>query len=119
LVTDLVDAAGALGYFDLFVLSSRFEGAPYAPLEAMAAGVPVVLTDVVGSRDILCRLPGSPKVPAGQPDALAKAIIDLGSSTVRRRELADAGRKLVEKTFDLSVTRQMTFDLYRFLLGFN
>ena len=39
----------AMAELDVFVMSSRYEGAAYAPMEAMRARVPVVLTDVVGN----------------------------------------------------------------------
>jgi glycosyltransferase involved in cell wall biosynthesis len=51
-VPALPQAGRVLGQLDVFVLTSRYEGGPYAPLEAMREGVPVVLTDVVGSRDL-------------------------------------------------------------------
>jgi glycosyltransferase involved in cell wall biosynthesis len=49
----LPDAGRVLGQLSAFVLLSRFEGCPYTPLEAMRAGTPVVLSRVVGSRDIV------------------------------------------------------------------
>jgi glycosyltransferase involved in cell wall biosynthesis len=48
-----VDTAGLLRAGTLFVLSSRWEGMPNVLLEALAAGVPVVATDVEGVRDVV------------------------------------------------------------------
>ncbi len=47
------DIAGLLSAVDLFVYSSRSEGCPNGVLEAMAAGLPVVATDIPGLRDAL------------------------------------------------------------------
>lgn len=67
----LPSVAGA----DLFVLASRYEGFPNAALEALAAGVPVVLTDCPGANSKIV-LPGinGRLAPAIEPGSMARAI---------------------------------------------
>ena len=48
LVGEVPDLANLLGALDLGVFSSRFEGCPNGVLECMAAGLPVVATDIPG-----------------------------------------------------------------------
>lgn len=98
----LEGAAGALGAFDVFLLTSRFEGGPYAPLEAMRAGTPVVLTDVVGSRDVV--EPGSTGllVPPGDPDAAARAVIGLLDDRTARAAMARRARQRLAERFDVT-----------------
>ncbi|EFH28655.1 glycosyl transferase, partial [Streptomyces sviceus ATCC 29083] len=66
---------------DLVVLPSRWEGMALAPLEAMACGRPVVMTDVDGARESLppalasrCLVP--PQNPAALADAVAALLLD-------------------------------------------
>jgi glycosyltransferase involved in cell wall biosynthesis len=86
----------------VFLLTSRFEGAPYTPLEAMRAGIPVVLTDVVGSRDAVESGVSGVLVPAGDVPALAHAVAELLSDPTRARSLGDAGRARVRESFDVA-----------------
>lgn len=67
------DAGRFAGAFDLFALSSRTEGTPIALFEAVAAGVPVVATEVGGVPEILSAGEGL-LVPPEDPAALAAAI---------------------------------------------
>jgi len=74
---ELPGAAASMGALDVFCLLSRFEGGPYAPLEAARAGVPLVLTDVVGSRDIVADGRSGRLVPAGDVAAATEAVLAL------------------------------------------
>jgi len=60
--------------FDLVVLSSRTEGTPIIALEAMAAGVPLVATDVGGVGDLVEDGREALLVPPENPEALARAV---------------------------------------------
>lgn len=60
---------------DLFVLPSRWEGLPAAPIEAMACGCPVVATDCApGLAEVMAAARQPPPIPVGDPAALAAAI---------------------------------------------
>jgi glycosyltransferase involved in cell wall biosynthesis len=97
----LAGAAGVLGQLDVFALSSRFEGGPYSPLEAMRAGTAVVLTAVVGSRDSVEPGVSGLVVPPGEPVALGTAIADLLRDAPRRHAMAVAGQERVASRFDV------------------
>lgn len=82
---------------DVAVLPSDWEGLPVVVLEAMAAGVPVVASDVGG-------LSGLGHVvalaPPGSATALATTLTALLADPARRAGLAEAGRALVRSRFD-------------------
>jgi glycosyltransferase involved in cell wall biosynthesis len=105
-------AGGALDQLDVFVLASRFEGGPYAPLEAMRAGTAVVLTDVVGSRDAVEDGSSGRLVPAGRPDLLGKAAADLLADPDERARLGAGGRARVVERFDVRAMGAALDELY-------
>jgi glycosyltransferase involved in cell wall biosynthesis len=74
---------------DVLVSTSDGEGMPLVFLEAMAAGVPIVGTDVPGSRETLAGV--GTVVPPTAP-ALAEALQSLADDAARRKEMAAAGR---------------------------
>jgi glycosyltransferase involved in cell wall biosynthesis len=98
----LPDAARVLGQLDVFVLTSRFEGAPYTPLEAMRAGTPVVLTDVVGNRDATADGRVGLLAPVGDVAALAAAVASLLADDALRARLGGAGREHVRSNHDVA-----------------
>jgi len=108
-------AATVMGQFDVFVLASRYEGCPYAPLEAMRAGTPVVLTDVVGNRDTVVDDESGLVVAPDDPEALAAAVNRLLGDRWLRRRLAAAGRKRVAVRFDVRLMVDRLAVLYRSL----
>lgn len=60
---------------DVFVCTSRVEGVPMPPLEALASGVPIVIPRGVGMLDELPDTPGITRYPAGDYDALKQAVL--------------------------------------------
>ena len=71
----VAQSADALNAMDLFVLSSRVEPFGLVVIEAMAAGVPIVSTDIGGPRDILGGGRLGRLVPAGSAEALTDGIM--------------------------------------------
>ncbi|MBE1597404.1 glycosyltransferase family 4 protein [Streptomyces stelliscabiei] len=100
---------------DLVVLPSRWEGMALAPLEAMACGRPVVLSDVDGARESLP--PGQEPVPVEDPAALAGAVARLLRDPLLRESLGHQGRHHVLTTHDVRHTNEAVADVYRELLG--
>lgn len=91
-IRELPDAARVLDQFDVFVLASRFEGGAYTPLEAMRAGTPVVLSDVVGNRDVVVPGISGMLVPEDDVDGMADECIRLLSDRGFRDGVTAAAR---------------------------
>jgi len=85
--------------FDLFFLSSRREGICNSLLEAMAMGIPVVATDVGGTKELILHDQTGYMVSNGNVEGMAKAILQLASNTALRKELGIAGRRRIEDDF--------------------
>jgi glycosyltransferase involved in cell wall biosynthesis len=75
-----------------FVLASDYESSPFAVIEAMAAGVPVVATGVGGVAELVADGKTGFVVDAGSARALATAIEAVLSDPVRARQMGQAGR---------------------------
>ncbi|MEM8531573.1 MAG: glycosyltransferase family 4 protein [Chloroflexota bacterium] len=84
------DVAAVMGAFDIFWLTSNYEGLPLVLLEAMSLSIPIIATDVVGSRDALRGIAGW-LVPPGDAHALAQTTLMLIHRTDWRTSLARAG----------------------------
>lgn len=106
----LPDVAASLADLDLFVLSSSGEGLGSASLEAMAAGVPVVLARAGGLADVAGDV--LPSVPPGDPDALAEAILALLGDAEARDRAARAGLERV-RAFSATAMAAATLEAYR------
>lgn len=85
---------------DVFCLPSYGDAAPWAVLEAMACGTPVVASTVGGIPDMLDGGQAGLLTPLGDVVALRSALDELLGDAGRRRELAMAARKRCEDRFD-------------------
>ena len=105
-------ASAVMGELDLLVLPSEYEGCPYAPLEAMRAGVPVVASDVVGNRDVVQHTRTGLLFPPGDASLLAAAIsLVLGDAELAAR-LTEAARERLVADFDVRAMARATAALY-------
>jgi glycosyltransferase involved in cell wall biosynthesis len=110
------DLAPLLRQGSLLVLSSVEEGLPNVVLEAMAAGLPVVATDVGGLSEVV--QPGETGwlVPPQNVPALADAVSHILAHDEVRRAFGQAGRKRVEQRFSLAAMVQQHEDMFLRLL---
>jgi glycosyltransferase involved in cell wall biosynthesis len=106
------DVAELLAGADAFVLSSVSEGMPISVLEAMAAGLPVVATQVGGVPELVADGETGFLVPPGEPQALADALRRLLADQDLRQRLGDAGLERVRRSFDLGEFRRAHVALY-------
>lgn len=94
------DVPALLASADALVLSSSGEGLPNVVLEAHAAGLPVVATDVGGVREVVSDGKSGFVVPPRNPDALAAAITRVRNlSPEARTHMGHVGRRSVTKGF--------------------
>ena len=91
-IPELPHAARVLDQLDVFVLASRFEGGAYTPLEAMRAGTPVVLSDVVVNHDVIEAGVSGMLVPEDDVDAMADACVRLLTDASLRSSVVAAAR---------------------------
>jgi glycosyltransferase involved in cell wall biosynthesis len=87
------DKVACLAHADLLVLPSYHEGMPISLIEAMAAGLPVVATDVGGIPDLVTHGENGLLVPPGRPSDLAEALASLIGDAEIRTRMGLAGRR--------------------------
>lgn len=108
-IKDLADVYRSV---DVFVMPSLWEGLSLAMLEAMAAGLPMVATDVGGARDVLGDNVRGILVPAGDAAALAQAINGLLVDAERRSAMAGSGSRHVRENYGVAALSRQLAGLY-------
>lgn len=93
------DIPELLSLMDVFVLSSHSEAHPLTILEAMAAGKPVVATDVGGNAESVEHGETGFIVPANDPNAMFSAVAGLLEDPVLARRMGELGRERVSREF--------------------
>lgn len=102
--------------FDLFVSSSLWEGLPTVIMEAMAVGLPVIATDIPGTREMISDGINGRLVPPRDPITLADTINKMIENSKMRQIFGKAGKETV-KQFSIENIAQRYLELYEMLLA--
>lgn len=107
------DPAPLLAASDLYLSTSRWEGLPVALLEAMAMGLPIIASDVVGHRELVRDCGAGVLFALGDPRRAAHQVRQLVADGEGRRILGARGRAAQREKYSASLMAQRVCDLYR------
>jgi len=111
------DVAPYLQAADLFVLPSATEGLSNALLEALAAGLPTVATEIGGASDVIEHGSSGWLIPPDDVPALQEGILTLLADADRRNCLGHRGRERVVEHYALPATASHLRELYDHLIN--
>lgn len=117
LFTGRIDyVADAMQAFDIFALTSDMEGLPNTLLEAMASGIPSVVTDVGGSREVM-PTDGGVLVPPSNQAAFQAALQQLIENQVLRQDMAAKALQHVQTNLSMHAMASGYYNYYRSLVN--
>ncbi|MBM3496521.1 MAG: glycosyltransferase family 4 protein [Armatimonadetes bacterium] len=93
------DVAGLFAASDCCAFSSQWEGVPNGILEGMAAGLPVVATDIPGIREAVGDARCALLAPPRDAEAMADGFLRVASDRDAARRMGDAGRERIATAF--------------------
>jgi len=100
---------------DIFVFPSKFEGMPNALLEAMAAGLPVVASDIPPHRELIHR--ARTGFLASDPEMMSELISALARNEELRRSMGEAAQAYVREHLSADACTRSFLELYKGLLS--
>lgn len=106
------DVLSVLRTFDLFVLTSRYEGIPYVLLEAMSMEVPIVTTDVGGISEVIRNNENGLLVENKNVSDICEKIKYIMSDNNLRKEIADKAKKDFEEKYLIENTVSQIEKIY-------
>ena len=104
---------GIMKTFDCLVVPSLQEAMGRVTLEAMASGVPLVVTNVGGLPEVVEHGKNGLVVPSKNPARLAEAIAQMLGDEALRKKFSENGRRVLREKFDLDQTRDRLLALYQ------
>jgi glycosyltransferase involved in cell wall biosynthesis len=107
------DIPELLALFDIFVLPSLHEGLSISLLEALAAGKPIVATNIKGNREVIDHGVNGLLVNPGDSSAVAEGLIHLIRNKEQARGMGERAREKAIASFSEEAMVQRTLDLYR------
>ncbi len=111
------DVADLMAAMDVFVLPSWREGLPRSAIEAAASGLPLVLTDIRGCREVARDGVEGLLVPVRDPVRLSDAIVRILRDPLLRTRMGVAARERAEERFDERRVVSTVVETTRRLLG--
>jgi glycosyltransferase involved in cell wall biosynthesis len=101
---------------DIFVLPSRAEGLSNALLEAMACGLPVVVSDIPANTDVIEDKQNGLTFTKGDPESLANAVTSLLEQAALREQVGRTARQTIESRYSLEFIAERYIALYNDML---
>ena len=102
---------------DALVFPSYREGFPNVVLEAGAMGLPSIVTDINGSREIIVEGENGVIVPPRDADALYAAMLRFIEAPAEVAQMAANAREMIASRFEKSFVEQCLIDYYKEILG--
>lgn len=107
-----VEVDKVLQAMDCFVLTSLWEGMPLALLEAMASGLPVIGTEVAGTKEVIQHEINGILIPSRDPQAIADALMRLKDDPDFRKRLIQSAVTFVNEKYSVSANMKSYIRLY-------
>lgn len=102
---------------DCFVFPSYREGFPNTVLEAGAMGLPSIVTDINGSREIIVQGENGVIIPAHDVNALFDAMLNMIRDKAAREKMAANARLMIDSRYEQRFVRQCLYDFYNEVLS--
>jgi len=97
---------------DCYISASYREGFPNTVLEAGAMGLPCIVTDINGSREIIKDGVNGMIVPPQDTELLYRAMKIMLTSNIDRNNMAGKARKMIDERFEQGFVRKCLYDFY-------
>jgi glycosyltransferase involved in cell wall biosynthesis len=110
------DVTKLLAASDIFVFPSRFEGLPGALIEAEAAGLPIVCSDIPNNKEVIEENSNALIFPVDNSKILAEKLRELILQTEKREYMKKRSLSIYEKKFKIEKVHHQLYDLMKALL---
>lgn len=114
----IMDTAAVLPAIDVFVMPSLKEGLGLSLMEAMAAGLAVIGSDVGGIKSLIQHNRTGLLVQPADSEGLSKAILELLDNSQQRKSLGDNAREFIARNFSAEQMVNLTEKMYNECLSF-
>lgn len=104
---------------DCFVFPSYREGFPNTVMEAGAMGLPSIVTDINGSREIIMDGKNGVIIPSKDVEALYNAMEEMITNSDKTKEYADNAREMIASRFERGFVCKCLYDFYEEICGIN
>jgi glycosyltransferase involved in cell wall biosynthesis len=98
-------------------MTSRWEGLPILPMEAMRAGVPLVATRVAGMGEVIEDGVSGLLVDSRRPEDIAQAVRRVSEDGQLRQRIVEAGRRRVRELFSEDQMIRAVEDVYNSVIS--